>query len=132
MTATELELLGCFGVEPRLRDADIPWFYNSASYHLEVDDLSVSFVVAPGYRDVRRTVRRGEVRLFEFDAICVRDVRVIDQQGVDAVEVILTEACWIRLQLRPTIEIIQGFEDEIQASGRGVRSRTALMTHPPT
>ena len=82
ITATELELLACFGVEPRLRDADVPWCYNDAAYLVEMDGLSVSFAVQPSNRDVHLTISRGERRLFEFNAAGVADVRVVDERGL--------------------------------------------------
>ncbi len=91
VTATELEILSCFGVEPRMRDGDIPWSYNDSTYSVEVDGLSVSFAVAPGYQDVRLIVGRGGQRLFELNAVGVADVRVIDTPGVDAVEIIIIQ-----------------------------------------
>jgi hypothetical protein len=114
VTATELEMLTCFGVEPRMLDVGIPWCYNDAAYSVEVDGLSVSFAVAPGYQDVRLIVRRGDERLFELNAVGVADVRVIDTPGVDAVEIVITHGSWLRLQLRPAFEITQGF----RADGR--------------
>jgi hypothetical protein len=109
ITATELEFLACFGVEPHLLDADVPWCYNDAVYSVQVDGFSVSFAVQPSYRDVRLIVRRGEQRLFEFNAVGVADVRIIDEPGVDAVEVLLTAESWLRVQLRPAFEVIQEF-----------------------
>jgi len=109
ITATELELLACFGVEPRLLDPGVPWCYNDAAYAVEVDGLSVSFAIQPAYRDVRLIVLRGEQRLFELSAVGVADVRVIDERGVDAVEVRLSPESWVRVQLRPAFEVTQGF-----------------------
>jgi reactive intermediate/imine deaminase len=37
ITATELDLLACFGVEPQLRDPGVPWQDNCATYAVEVD-----------------------------------------------------------------------------------------------
>ena len=106
----ELELLACFGVEPQLREAGVPWLYNDAVYLLDIDGLSVSFAIVPGYLfDVRLIVRRDGQRLFEFNAMCVADVRVIDERGVDAVEIVLSEESWLRITLRPAFEITQGF-----------------------
>jgi hypothetical protein len=122
--ATELEMLACFGVEPRLLDTRDPWCYNEATYTVEVDGLSVSFTVAPSYQDVRLIVQRGDEDVFELNAVGVVDVRVIDQPGVDAVEVVFTHKSCLKLQLRPTFEITQSFE----AAGRTIRRRR-LGTH---
>jgi hypothetical protein len=115
ITATELQLLACFGVEPKLLSPTDPWCYNDAAYVVEVDGFAVSFAVAPAYPDVRIIVRRDGQRVFEFNSMGVRDVRVIDEPGVDAVEVVLTEQSWLRFQLRPTFEITQGFAVEAPA-----------------
>jgi hypothetical protein len=56
ITATELQLLECFGVDPKLLDPNDPWSYNDAFYVVEIDGLSVSFAVQPSYRDVRLIV----------------------------------------------------------------------------
>ncbi|MBA4188705.1 MAG: hypothetical protein C0467_11960 [Planctomycetaceae bacterium] len=109
IAATELQILGCFGVEPRLRDSEVPWCYNDAAYLTEIDGLWVSFAIAPAYHDVRILVARGNQRLFEFNSMGVMDVRVIDEPGVDAVEVVLSKQAWLKLQLRPLFEITQGF-----------------------
>jgi hypothetical protein len=113
ITATELELLACFGAEPHLLDANVPWCYSTASYAVDVDGLSVSFTVLPSYRDVRLIVRRGKQQMLEFSAVGVVDVRVIDERGVDAVDVLLSPQSWLRLRLRPTFGITQRFEGNV-------------------
>ena len=110
ITVTELQLLECFGVEPTLLDANCPWSYNDALYVVEVDGLSISFALQPSYRDVRIIVSRDGKRIFELNAVGVADVRVIEEKGVDAVEVQLTARSWLRVRLRPGFEITQGFE----------------------
>jgi hypothetical protein len=110
ITAKEWELLGCFAVESHLLDPDAPWGYNDAAYVVEVDGLSVSFAVQPADRDVRLIVYRGKQRLYELNAVGVLDVRVLDEPGRDIVEVQLSEREWLRVQVRPTFEITQGFE----------------------
>ncbi len=109
MTATELELLACFGVEPERGDPTELWCHDDALYQVEVDGLSVSFAVAPIYPDVRIIVKLGGRLVFEFNSMGVADVRVIDIPGVDAVEIILTAQSTLRLQLRPAFEITQQF-----------------------
>jgi hypothetical protein len=110
ITATELQMLECFGVEPQVLDPNEPWCYNDALYLVELDGLSISFAVQPAYQDVRLIVHRGEQRLYELNAVGVRDVLVLDEPERDIVEVRLSEQEWLRLQLRPSFEITQGFE----------------------
>jgi hypothetical protein len=111
ITATELELLGCFGVEPEMADPGIPWCYNDSVYSVEVDGLSVSCAIQPAYRDVRLIVCRGSQRLFELNAITVADIRVLDEPGRDLLEVRLSDREWLRVQVRPTFEIAQEYKD---------------------
>jgi hypothetical protein len=112
--ATELMLLGCFGVEPQLLDAGVPWCYNQATYRVGVDGLDVTLVVTPAYCQVRLDVRRDGRPLFEFNADWVSDLRVIDERGVDAFEVGLGEGSWLRAQLRPAFVITQGFAPDAE------------------
>ncbi len=123
ITATELQLLTCFGVEPRLLEPTDPWCYNDAAYVVEVDGYEVSFAVAPAYHDVRIVVRSASRRVFEFNSMGVRDVRVIDEPGVDAIEVVVAEQSWLCLQLRPAFVITQRFAVE-QERGPGNRGRS--------
>lgn len=109
ITATELEVLGCLGSEPELLDRGVTWRYNEATYRVEVDGLLVTLVLAPSYSDVRLTVHRGEQRLYELDARDVADVRVIDEPGRDALEVEISDELSLRMRLRPTFEITQGY-----------------------
>lgn len=110
ITATELQFLGCFGAEPKLLDPDLPWCYNDAVYRAVVGDFAISFAIQPSYRDVRIVVRLEERVIFEFNGVEVADVQIIDQPGLDAVEVSLTDRSRLRLRLRPTMEVTQGFE----------------------
>jgi hypothetical protein len=103
-------LLGCFGVDPKLLDPDVPWCYNDALYVAEVDGLSVSFAIQPSYRDVRIIVHRGSQRLYELNAVGIIDVRVLDEPARDIIEIRLSEREWLRMQVRPRFEITQGFD----------------------
>ena len=113
ITATELELLSCFGVEPVLLEPDEIWYFNDSAYCVQVEGLSVSFAFQPYHRDVRIIVSRNGQRLFEFNSMGVADVKVIDEPGVDAVEVLMIERSWLRLQLQPVFEITQGYSGAI-------------------
>jgi hypothetical protein len=111
ITAKEWELLACFGVEPELAEPEIPWCYNDSVYAVELDGLLISCAIHPSYRDVRLIVRRGTQRLYELNAVGVADVRVLDEPGKDILEIRLSDQEWLRLQLRPTFEITEGYEN---------------------
>jgi hypothetical protein len=107
ITASELDLLACFGVEPQLRDPGVPWQDNSATYEVEVDGVAVSFTIEPAFRELRLTIRRREQRLLELTANSFTDIRVIDEHDRSAIEVQLSERGWFMLQVRPTVELVQ-------------------------
>ncbi len=110
ITATELELLACFGVEPTLLDAGIPWCFNEATYAVEVDGIAVTFTVAPSCRDIRLTAKRGDRPLYELAAIQIEDVEVIDEHGRDALVFRLSDDENLEVQLRPTFCIRHHWE----------------------
>src|SRR6266566_6408929 len=110
ITATELELLECFGAEPVLAEPEIPWCYTDATYTFEVDGLPVSFTVNPSYRDIRLVVSRKSRPFYELKAIGVDDVRILDFPGCDVFEIWLSAKEWLRIQIRPAFNMIHGFE----------------------
>jgi len=109
ITATELDLLSCFGVEPQLRDPGVPWQDNSATYDVEVDGSMVSFTIEPGFQELRFTVHRSGQRVVELTANSFTDLRVVDVPRQDAIEVQLSDRAWFTLQVRPTVEVIQAY-----------------------
>ena len=108
ITATELDVLGCLGVEPRLLDAEVPWVYNTATYSTESDSLGVEFEVAPAYHSVRLHVRLGDRLFYSFRASQVTDVRVSDGGATDTFEIVISERETLRVQIRPSFEIHHG------------------------
>src|SRR5262245_10415344 len=109
ITATELDLLDCFGDEPQLRDPGVTWHDNGATYEVEVDGWAVSFTIEPAFRELRLTLQRGGQRVLELTANSFTDLRVVDEPGRDAIEVQLSERGWFMLQVRPAVEVIQGY-----------------------
>lgn len=107
ITASELQLLECLGVEPQLLDPSDPWCYNDAAYLVKLDDLSISFAVAPAMHDVRFIIHRGDQRIFELNAVDAADVRVLDEPGRDILEIKLDERSSLRVQFRPHFEMTQ-------------------------
>ena len=109
ITATELDLLACFGVEPQLRDPGVAWADNSATYDVDVAGSTVTFTIEPSFRELRLTVHRSGQRVLELTANSFTDLRVVEAPGRDAIEVQLSERAWFMVQVRPTIEVVQAF-----------------------
>jgi hypothetical protein len=111
VTASELQLLECFGVEPELLDLiDIPWSYNEARYRVEIDGYFISLTLQPAGRVVRLLVSRGYQLHYELNALGVNDVKVLDEPGRDILEVELSECESLRLQIRPSVQITHRLE----------------------
>ncbi|MCS6866992.1 MAG: hypothetical protein RMJ56_12430 [Gemmataceae bacterium] len=106
ISVTERQLLACFGVEPRWLDPDVAsWYYNTATYTVALDPWEIVFMIQPSCRDVRLTIRAAGQPWFDLSATAVKDIRVIDQPGVDAIEMILDERTQLRFQLRLSVHI---------------------------
>jgi hypothetical protein len=110
ITATELDLLACFGAEPAPSEADKPWCYVDSTYTTEADGLKVSFKVHPSYKDVELVAAHDDRPLYELKAVGVEDVRVLDFPGCDVFEIRLSKREWLRIRLRPGFGIVHSFE----------------------
>jgi hypothetical protein len=106
LTATELELLTFFEVIPRLLDKDEAWAYNDAAYEVRRDDQSLSFAVAPAYKDVRVIIKRGEHTLYEMNAMGIEDLKYHDDGGSETLEIVVTSQDRLFLRLKPQISVI--------------------------
>ena len=112
ISAEEHELLDFFGVEPVREDPNEPWPYTDFLYEIARDDESLSCAVAPGYKDIRLTLRRGDRRVYELNAVGVVDIRCQHDGDGAMLEILLSEVETIRLRLAPGIEIRQDFTGE--------------------
>jgi hypothetical protein len=105
ITADELELLSFFGVEPKRLDPDVPWPYNDFLYEIQQGEMSLSFAVAPAYKDVRITWKSGPVGLYEMNAVGVEDVKYHNDGGRESLEVVITPRDRLWLRIVPSIYI---------------------------
>jgi len=109
ITATELELLACFGVEPVGSGEDVPWQYDGSIYSVHVGEYQIVFSVQPACRDIGLSIRLGDHPLYDLRASNVCDLRIIDKHGIDALEVVLTDRDSLFVQLRPSVIVSQTF-----------------------
>jgi hypothetical protein len=107
VTIEELELLSFFEVEPTRADRGIPWPYNDFSYHLELDEYSISFNIAPAYKDLSLSVVRNGSALYAFKALSVKDVRYHKDSDLETLEIVVSDQDTIWLRLRPNLLITQ-------------------------
>jgi hypothetical protein len=105
LTATELDLLTFFEVLPKLRDEGDPWCYNDAAYEVRRGEFSLSFSVAPAYKDVRLILKRTEHTLYEFNAMDIEDLKYEKTRGGEVLEIVVTARDSLILRLDPDISI---------------------------
>ena len=106
ISAEEWQLLAFFEVEPMRLDSDVPWPYNDFTYERALSDVSVTFAVAPAYKDFTLTVERGGRKEIELSALSVFDIRYNNSAGVEWLEILLTERDRIELRLKPSFSLI--------------------------
>jgi hypothetical protein len=109
LTASELDLLACFAVEPRLRDPGVDWTDNHATYEVEIDGTAVTFALAPATRELQLTLHRAGQRVLELTANSFADLQATSEDGRDSVEVQLSERGYLLIRLRPAVEVIQAY-----------------------
>jgi len=105
VSVEELELLGFFGVEPKRLDADVAWPYSEFLYEVNQREMSLSFVLAPAYKDVRIVWKAGSVALYELNAVGVEDVKYHNDSGRETLEVIISQQDKLWLCIFPNIQI---------------------------
>ncbi len=107
ISVEELELLSFFEVEPVLADKDIPWPYNDFSYRVEIGQYKVSFSIAPSYTDLSFSVSYGDMDIYSFTALSVKDVRYHKDADLETLEIVISDRDSIWLRLRPNLLITQ-------------------------
>jgi len=113
ITVEELDLLGFFSVEPKRLDPDVPWPYNDFAYGVERGGLSLSFAVAPAYKDVRIILAIAGETIYELNAVGVEDVKYHKDGVRETVEVAITVSNRLWLRIWPSISITQEARDDV-------------------
>ena len=113
ITASALELLTFFEVEPTSREPGEPWPYNDWLYETVRRDVAVSFAVSPAVRDVRLILRRAEATIYELNALQVDDVLYHRDRPGDALELVLSARDRLWLRLKPQVTILHALSGRI-------------------
>lgn len=105
ITVEELDLLTFFECEPTMLDDGIPWPYNDFAYEYRSDEQSISFAIAPAYKDVRIILKVGESVVYELNAVRISDVVYEKLSGGETLIVDVDERNRLVLSLKPRIFI---------------------------
>ncbi len=111
ISAEEWQHLSFFEVEPELSNADVPWCYNDALYRIQQGHLTLTIAIAPSYRDVRIILSNQGTRLYELNALGVKDVRYTREGAVEMLEIDISVRESLALRLKPHIELLHHVEE---------------------
>jgi hypothetical protein len=106
ISAEEWQFLAFFEVEPTKLDADVGWPYNDFTYSRTVGDLTVTFSVAPAYKDFTLTVERSGTKEINLWSLSVFDIRYHEDRGAEWLEILLTETDRLELRLKPSFNLV--------------------------
>ena len=107
ITATELELLTFFEVQPVLLDPAHPWPYNDAEYRVSRDDETLLFRLSPAYRDTHIVLQRAGQTVYELEAEGLHDVRYHVDGERESLELVIAGESRLFLTLKPQVSIRQ-------------------------
>jgi hypothetical protein len=113
VTIQDWQALSFFAVDPVPADADVPWPYNDYLYEITRGNLSLSFSLAPAYKDVRCVLKNQGNKVYELNAVGVEDVKYSETKDAEMLEVIVSKRESILFRVNPTIVIEQVVRNEI-------------------
>jgi hypothetical protein len=105
ISAEEWQLLAFFEVEPTKLDADVAWPYNDFTFRRALGEVTVTFGIAPAYKDFTLIVERGGAKEIELSALSVFDIRYHEDRGAEWLEILLTESDRLELRLKPSFSL---------------------------
>ncbi|MDW6005012.1 hypothetical protein [Vibrio mangrovi] len=105
ISAEEYELLGFFEVEPKMLDYDTPWIYNSLVYEVTDKHRVLTVSIQPSYKDVKVILTEEGDKIFEFEGTGVRDIRVLNDNIPEILEIKVSEEQSIFIKRKPHISI---------------------------
>ena len=118
ISAREIDLLCFFETEPQMLEPNIPWPYNESFYELARGNLTLSFSVAPAYRDVKLTLRIERQVIYELHAAQVDDVRCFRERGKEMLLIVLSSTDSLELGSNlPSTSIIEEMVDSARRTG---------------
>ena len=106
ITAEEWQLVSFFESEPVLAYPDVPWPYTRAEFVSQSEGAIVRCTIHPSCNDVTVDIQHADFK-FTFSALALRDIVYSVVDGVETLELKLTEHISTFLTLRPLITIRQ-------------------------
>ena len=105
ISASELDLLTFFEVEPTLLDKAESWIYNDALYEIRKGEVDLSFAVSPCNKDVRIMLKCGGTVMYELNSMALEDVKYHNDDGNEFLEIVILSTDKLLLKLKPAISL---------------------------
>ena len=71
--------------------------------------MTITFAVAPAYKDFTLTVERSGAKEVELSALSVFDIRYHKDRGEEWLEILLTQSDRLELRLKPSFSLVGRF-----------------------
>jgi hypothetical protein len=104
ITASELDLLTFFEVDPFRLDANVPWIYNSLTYKVNQDEWSLSFEIAPSYKSVKIDLMYSGRLVYGFQG-APEDINYVKKGKSESLEIRLSKTASLLIFLKANIVI---------------------------
>lgn len=101
ISAKEWELLGLFEQEPERQGLDPVWLFDDSVYKMAQAGINFTCAIHPYHRDVRLMLWAGEVNIYEYSAMGVKDIAVTGE----ALQITINDEEVITITLKPTLNI---------------------------
>lgn len=119
ITAEGYELLGFFETEPSVLDKYIPWVYTDSLYEVTQGSMKLSVAIQPAYKDIHIILKESENKIFEFEAMGVQDIRVINDKPPEILEITVNEQQTVLIKIKPFISVYQTINKKLNKATDG-------------
>lgn len=108
----EWELISFFEVEPTYSEPDEEWPYADALFVIKRDDLKLFFAIHPCYNDIRIILKKGEIKIYELNAMNIFDIKLKNENSKEILEIALNNVLTLTIMVKPNIEINEFIKNE--------------------
>ncbi len=110
----EYQFLEFFDSEPKLYDADVPWFYNHLSFYYEKENETIICDIEPAYNEIKISWFQKERLKGKF---IINEVKGLEIEGTKNQTLIVSfhedkNISLFKLRLKPYVQIEWGIEKD--------------------
>ena len=112
LSVDEWQLLSFFESRPEYPHPDEQWPDSDAIFTIRDSDLELSFAIHPVDRNVRLIIQCRGQRIYELNAMDVKDVRYSHDQW-EILEIVLSDCESLSFRIKPHIELRQSVDNRL-------------------